>query len=82
MDTAFERGWSHLQNGALLDAAEGWLRERSASYDQALRWFARRGDAEGEGKLAGALWRYWYLRGHYQEGRSCLERALIGEPGA
>jgi predicted ATPase/class 3 adenylate cyclase len=26
--------------------------------------------------LVGALWRFWYLRGHYAEGRRRLERAL------
>lgn len=37
VDTAFERGWSHLQNGALLDAAEGAGYELLITTDQNLK---------------------------------------------
>ncbi|HET6386509.1 MAG TPA: hypothetical protein VFJ58_24225 [Armatimonadota bacterium] len=37
-DTAFERGWSHLKNGALLDAAEQDGYEVMITTDQNLRY--------------------------------------------
>jgi tetratricopeptide (TPR) repeat protein len=33
-------------------------------------------------RLAGALWRYWWMRGHYREGRGWLEAALARGDGA
>ena len=45
------------------------------NFRSALRWAAA-GDAELEVRLAGALARYWYLRGHLDEGRRSLEGAL------
>lgn len=42
----------------------------------ALGWALRCGDAEVAERLAGALWRFWYLRGYYGEGRRWLESAL------
>ncbi len=42
----------------------------------ALEWcFGSKGAREGL-RLSGALWRFWYLRGYYDEGRRWLERAL------
>jgi predicted ATPase/DNA-binding XRE family transcriptional regulator len=32
--------------------------------------------------LAGALWRFWWMRGHYREGQGWLEAALAREGGA
>jgi Predicted ATPase len=37
------------------------------------------GERERALQLAGALWRFWYLRGYLTEGRRRLERALQGD---
>jgi predicted ATPase/class 3 adenylate cyclase len=56
-----------------------WLDELSREHDNlraALRWAI---DAEESGialRTAGALWRFWYARGHLEEGRRWLEAAL------
>jgi predicted ATPase/class 3 adenylate cyclase len=42
----------------------------------ALRWYERIGDAERAQRLAGALWTFAWLRGHFQEGEDWLRRAL------
>jgi tetratricopeptide (TPR) repeat protein len=39
------------------------------------------GDAEAGSRLAGALWRFWYVRGYYREGRERLV-GLLALPGA
>ena len=48
------------------------LDRESANVRAALRW-ARGGGARDTGlRLAGALWRFWFLRGHLREGRTLL----------
>ena len=42
----------------------------------ALRWFLARGDGPSGVRLAGALVWFWFIRGHFGEGRAWLERAL------
>jgi predicted ATPase/DNA-binding SARP family transcriptional activator len=41
-----------------------------------LEWCFRSNGAREGLRLSGALWRFWYLRGYYNEGRRWLERAL------
>lgn len=48
----------------------------------ALRHLVDRGEAEEALRLAGALWRFWYLRGHLTEGRRWLEETLSPSRGA
>jgi predicted ATPase/class 3 adenylate cyclase len=56
-----------------------WLDELSAEHDN-LRAALRRAIDSGEGQtallLAASLWRFWYARGHLEEGRRWLEAAL------
>ncbi len=42
----------------------------------ALRWACDSGDSESALRLAGALWRFWYMRSHLVEGSQWLERTL------
>lgn len=55
-----------------------WLRLLDVEYDNlraALAW-SMESDAGLGQRLAAALWRYWYVRGYWSEGRGWLGRAL------
>ena len=59
----------------------GWLDRLGAEHDNlraALGWLDHAGARELEVRLAVALWRFWWVRGHLSEGRTWLERALAG----
>ena len=47
----------------------------------ALSWSLRSEDVETALRLAGALWRFWYVRGHLSEGMRWMERVLEFEGG-
>ena len=79
---------------ALAEAAEpqltraeqgAWLARLAQEHDNlraALRWLAASADAEQEVRLAGALCRFWDVRGHLSEGRRWLDGALARPEGA
>ena len=58
-----------------------WLRWLDAEHDNlraALGHALRRDDGETALRLTAALWRFWLMRGYPGEGRTWLERALMG----
>jgi tetratricopeptide (TPR) repeat protein len=78
---------------ALAEAAEpeltgpdqrAWLDRLAAEHDnlrEALSW-ATAHDASRAIRLVGALWRYWWVRGHLREGRAWAEAALSRDEGS
>jgi len=56
-----------------------WLEHLNAEHDNmraAFYWMLEDGDVELGLRLAGALRRFWHVRGHFDEGRRWLEQAL------
>src|SRR5258708_7602191 len=61
-----------------------WLERLEREHDNlraALQWALEGGRAEMALRLGTALERFWVVRGHRNEGRAFLERALAGSPG-
>lgn len=62
-----------------------WFDRLETEYDNlraALTWASSVvGDPDSGLQLAGALWRFWYVRAHFSEGRSWLAMMLAGEAG-
>jgi non-specific serine/threonine protein kinase len=61
-----------------------WLDRLEREHDNlraALRWGIDAGDVERSLRLGGALWRLWYVRGYFTEGRSWLAE-LLALPGS
>ena len=66
----------------LLGRPKAWLDSLDAEHDNlraALDRFEAVGDRQRALELAGALHRFWYMRGHLQEGRERLERLLAAD---
>ena len=63
-----------------------WLERIEQEHDNvrlAIRGCVARGDSAGALRLAGALWRFWYIRGYWEEGRKRLgEVAAMVEASA
>ena len=62
-----------------------WLDRLEEEHDNlrvAIQYRIGRRDAEAALELVGSLWRFWWVRGIWREGRSCFEAALSLEaPG-
>ena len=48
----------------------------------AMRWLLDRGESEDAARLGWALWLFWWIRGHFAEGRRSMEQALSAEGNA
>ncbi len=56
-----------------------WLGRLAREHDNlraALRWSIDTGEAEPGMRIAGAVWRFWWLRGHLAEGRRWTDELL------
>jgi len=64
----------------LMDSQEAiWLERLEQEHDNlraALDWALEQKAGETAIQMSGALWRYWWMRGHLSEGRRWLEAAL------
>ncbi|MDQ3930496.1 MAG: tetratricopeptide repeat protein, partial [Chloroflexota bacterium] len=61
-----------------------WLDRLEAEHDNlraAMSWFAGQGDAQCGLRMSGMLWRFWYVRGYFTEGRRWLSQ-FLSMPGA
>ncbi|MHB8577108.1 MAG: tetratricopeptide repeat protein [Dehalococcoidia bacterium] len=67
---AVERRIMTPDGPALLDALE----RDHAELLGALQWLNTQGEVERCLRLAGAMWRFWWLRGYWSEGRAWLDR--------
>ena len=54
----------------------GRLEDDHANFDAALAWARDAGASELLLRIAGALWRFWFVRGHIREGRRWIGEAL------
>lgn len=56
-----------------------WLKRLELEHDNlrsALEWSFTSEEAASPLQMAGALWRFWYARGHWREGRQWLDKVL------
>jgi predicted ATPase/class 3 adenylate cyclase/DNA-binding CsgD family transcriptional regulator len=69
----------------LTSAGKGrWLERLQREHENlraALAWLMEHKEQEAALRLCGALWRFWWVRGHVSEGRSELSRALSTSEG-
>ncbi len=65
-------------------ADQAWLERLEAEHDNmrgALEWSLTASPGPEAGlRLAGAIWWFWFVRGHYAEGRAWLSGLLAAEP--
>jgi predicted ATPase/DNA-binding CsgD family transcriptional regulator len=62
-----------------------WLERLENEHDNlraTMRWFLGGEESEAAARLGWALWLFWWIRGHFAEGRQSMEQALAGENNA
>ncbi|HLZ56132.1 MAG TPA: protein kinase [Ktedonosporobacter sp.] len=57
------------------------LQQEKENLRAALVWLVQHNEQEAALRLGGALWRFWWMRGHQSEGRTQLARALAESGG-
>ncbi len=58
-----------------------WLLETElGNLRAAIRWSIEQGEVEALARMAWAMWKFWWLRGHRREGRRWMEEALARVP--
>ena len=62
--------------GAKQVAYLNWLEVELDNFRAALEWSLEEGDEESGIQLAGALWRFWLMRGYWREGYNWLKKVL------
>jgi len=79
---------------ALAEAAEpelkgawqvAWLERFEQEHDNlraAISWSLERSNLQDAARLGWALWLFWWIRGHFAEGRRPMDQALLGEGNA
>lgn len=68
--------------GSEQQALQDALGAESANFERALATLRGTGQPERALEMAAALWRLWYLRGQYAQGRREIEQCLIGMAGS
>ena len=58
-----------------------WLQQEHENLRAALVWLVQHKEQELALRLGGALWRFWWMRGHLSEGGTQLARALAASEG-
>ncbi|HET9287643.1 MAG TPA: adenylate/guanylate cyclase domain-containing protein [Gaiella sp.] len=58
----------------------GRLADDHANFDTALAWARDAGATDLLLRMSGALWRFWFVRGHVREGRRWISEALQSSP--
>lgn len=61
-----------------------WLNRLEADHlnmQSAVEWSINAGDREAGARLAGALWRFWDIRGHFSTGRKLIDSILNNVEG-
>ncbi len=58
-----------------------WVERLTAEHDNlraAMEWASTSNNIEAGVRIAGAVWRFWYIRGHFDEGRKWVETLARG----